>query len=429
MRLKLTTIRCKSGEHLPLLLTADGTPHFNASVYLVSELRSQRLAVSTLRHHLRGVRHLEEFCSVKGIDLGSRLNEGRLLSLAEIDELAASCRVRSDELSERLMGVPPPRSKPVRRRVSGSKERSRCTTKLKADTGHLVSLNAAGARLHSIKHYLDWVARDQLAKPIREEIRAHLSSARDTTLENIRARVPGYSAPNPLTAPEGLPRSMEDRLLEVTDPASDENPWSHDHTKFRNALIVRLLLELGLRRGELLGIRIPDIDFQSDFVAVIRRPDNSDDPRSDPPLVKTYGRKLRVEPELLRMVRTYVMEYRPLQGRARHHDYLLVAFRTGRPMTQIALQKVFETLKQKPLGLPESLTPHVLRHTWNERFSDLMDERRVERELEKKMRAYQMGWSETSTMPAIYLRRHTRKRAEEFSLELQRRIFGDSLEP
>ncbi|RFQ10225.1 site-specific integrase [Pseudomonas sp. ATCC 13867] len=64
---------------------------------------------------------------------------------------------------------------------------------------------------------------------------------------------------------------MRSRLLEVTRPDAPQNPWVDDFARCRNALIVDWLYYLGLRRGELLSLRVSDIDFRRCVVHVFRR--------------------------------------------------------------------------------------------------------------------------------------------------------------
>ena len=177
---------------------------------------------------------------------------------------------------------------------------------------------------------------------------------------------------------------------------------------------------MGLRRGELLALRVPDINFQKSTVEIVPRPHNSQDPRSDQPLAKTRGRELPLSPELLKLTRTYIMQHRPFQGHARRHDFLLVASQTGAPLSIMAISKLFEKLRHENRTLPKNLSAHILRHTWNDTFSELMDQQRTPQPDEQKIRAYLMGWSETSTTAAIYTRRHTREQAHKALRELHR---------
>ena len=57
-----------------------------------------------------------------------------------------------------------------------------------------------------------------------------------------------------------VPRAVQ-LLKQVIAPSSAGNLWTGAHARERNALIVHWLLFLSLRRRELLGARIADINF------------------------------------------------------------------------------------------------------------------------------------------------------------------------
>jgi integrase len=122
------------------------------------------------------------------------------------------------------------------------------------------------------------------------------------------------------------------------------------------------------------------------------------------------------------------MNHRAVQPGARKHDFLFVSEDNGAPLSISSLTKIFLILRTKCPDLPRDLSAHVLRHTWNDRYSETMDKRQVAEESEKKMRSYLMGWSETSGTAAIYTRRHIRKRAQEASLAMQERLFRQEKE-
>ena len=414
---EVRTIRCRGGERLPLLVSAQGRPLWSHAVYVTTELRARGLSLNSMRTHMRAIRHFEIFCVENGIELGSRLKGGSVLTPAEIENLAATCRIRSADFAEN--GERGPNVKVLRRGGAAPKEGLRFTGRDRRRSAGIVATGVANTRLHAIRCFIDWRTRLVLAGGIDTETRRRLETERTRTLETLKARMGKREGEN-ADGPEGLTRAEQERLLAVTDPDAIENPWRAGHARIRNSLIIRWLLALGLRRGELLGVQVRDVDFQRGRVTIVRRPDNDDDPRSDPPLVKTRERILEVEAELLRRTRDYVMGHRRAEAGARYHEYLWVAAGTGKPLTLVALQKVFETLKEKPVGLPARLTPHVLRHTWNERFSERMDERGVDEATERRWRCYLMGWADNSQMASVYTRRHIRRRAARAHMQLQR---------
>lgn len=223
------------------------------------------------------------------IRIRSRLNRGRRLSLAEIDALVATCQLPTNNLTNHITQKRSVHDKTPSNRVSAPKERLRLISSTRGQPDHPVTLTVTNARtrLNSIPQYVDWLVRDHLTLSLDRDVRQQLEPQRILTLDAIRARTPEITNPFPLGGREGLSPDVVDRLLEVTRPDSADNPWLAPHTKVRNALIIRWLLALGLRRGQLLGVQISDISFQSSTVEIIRRPGNPDQPRADPPLVKT----------------------------------------------------------------------------------------------------------------------------------------------
>ncbi|MGH3427997.1 MAG: tyrosine-type recombinase/integrase, partial [Mycobacteriales bacterium] len=135
-----------------------------------------------------------------------------------------------------------------------------------------------------------------------------------------------------VTDRKGLLQTEVDAVLAVMDPTSPTNPWKGEHTKERNFLIAKWLIGLGIRRGELLNVRIDDIDFQTERVTIERRPDDKRDPRSNQPRVKTRGRELPLGSTLTALTHAYVRTRRAAQGNARKHGYLFVANGTGAPL-------------------------------------------------------------------------------------------------
>jgi len=68
------------------------------------------------------------------------------------------------------------------------------------------------------------------------------------------------------------------------------------------------------------------------------------------------------------------------------------------------------------------LTSHVMRHTWNERFSEQAELMGLTDAAEEKARNEQQGWTDNSRSAAVYTRRHASRKGRELSLKLQERL-------
>ena len=414
---RLRTIVRPNGERLPLLLSSDGVPVFYPTLYSLSQLRARNLSRSAIAQHLRAIAHFQIFAEIHDIDIDKRLRKAMLLTPQEIDSLARSCHQPAKELALQLRqhqhqhhAIPPLRRLEFPQHIPGPRA--------KTDTVHPT---VARTRLHSIQRYLEWLAHRQIyASSVDPEHRADLKSALEKTLSALDANSPRKRHYNANAPRHGLSKAEIEEMFATTRPGAPQNPWRDPHTQVRNWLIIQWFFQFGLRRGELLALRVPDINFQEATVEIVPRPHNSLDPRRDQPLVKTLGRTLPLTPELLDLTYTYVIEHRPFQGHARRHDFLLVASQTGSPLSIMAISKLFEKLRDKNRNLPPNLSAHILRHTWNDRFSELMDQQRTTQANEQKLRAIIMGWSETSTTAANYTRRYTQELADRALLDLHR---------
>lgn len=418
---RVANLRLQSGERLPLLLNSDtGAPLWGPALFVITQLRASNLAARTLQQATRAIMFGLQALNHLGIDLEYRLTRGGLLTLDELDALSDLLGL-SQEALDQLTQKPSIPSSIKRRPVS--LERARMRTKSN-DQPSVVAPGTKGIRLLYLRDYIKWLtSRRLLSLDHRDPIRRALSDALNQFVERIDARMPVRMAQDDSHAREGLDLDMQRRILEVIDPNSPENPWKNQHVRLRNQLIFMWLLGLGLRRGELLGVKLSDIDLRSCHVQIVRRADDPEETRRDEPAVKTRGRLLAIDRDLAELTRAYVHGPRRSIKEARRHPFLLVATGTGAPLTTSGLSKLFIELRSKVPGLPDELSPHVLRHTWNERFSELMDSRGVAPEEEEKLRKQQMGWSDRSKMSAVYTRRHVRIKATEASLEHQAKSF------
>lgn len=395
---------------MPMLVdTTTGMPCFETAIYLLTCRRARGLAANSLARDASCIRVLRCWAMQAGVDLRQRFTQCSYLSLSEIDDLARSLRLTFRQLSsmDELDARPP---RPARLHV---------TTRVRLNE---VDRSTAAGRFHVIRHYLEWLADFYEPRDFtKESDRTTARLARCEMLRRFEAR-----RVQPPKAPQdprlGLTQKQIDALLCISDPGSAANPWRGAFVKDRNRLIVRMLLDLGVRRGELLSVRVRDINFQSNILAIRRHPDDPSDPRADQPTAKTRGRDLMVTDELGALLRDHVLQHRRKRPNAARHDFLLVNAIDGAPLSTTGLSDIFKKLRRGCAELPSTLSAHPLRHTWNDQYSRLMKERNVPEAQEIRTRSYLMGWTETSGTAAKYTRRFVREAADEASLAIQKRL-------
>lgn len=411
------TVVCQDGERLPMLLDTDsGQPLFDVTVFTLCELRSRNLASSTIEQVLRALKVLFLFCDLQGISLDERLSQGRLLQLGEVEDLARRCRSSLDDLEAQVRRATIPYKSSNSTTVSLLGYRTRSVSASETEVG------SAGMRLRYIAQYLKWLTERRLLNLSPQHLMfAALTEVKSLVVDAILARVPGDKGRNGLGKRTSLTQEAQERVWQVIGPESPENPWKGAHARARNELIVRWLLGLGLRRGELLGVDIRLINFRSNEVVVVRRADDKHDPRVIQPNAKTLDRVLPFNGDLAKRTQDYIINFRRKFPLAKKHPFLFVA-NGGRPLGIRALNKIFEALRERCPDLPDDVMPHVLRHTWNDNFSIAMDDSGTAPENEQKMRSRLMGWKPTSKTAETYNRRATERRARKASLEMQEKM-------
>lgn len=410
---RVKVVRFSSGERFPVLLDQSGVPVALPTLFAVTELRMRNLASNSIANALRSLQLFVTFLEHQRIDLSVRFSAGEVFKLHEIESLVDACRRPLALLAVGERGGAKPRASNVRRLESA---RSR----LRNDVAPTVSPAVTATRLQCVRDYVRWLAESHLDRHGTSATqRRELRAAVDAFADALGARMPSVRGSE---IREGLAPAHRQKLQDVTRPKSPENPWADDHAQRRNALIIDWLYDLGLRRGELLSVRCSDVDFRRGVVLISRRPDDPADPRRYQPVVKTRGRELPLSAATLDATRQYIIDVRGALAGARRHEYLFVTTGSGAPLSMPALAKIFRVLRSRIPELPENLSPHVLRHTWNDRFSEEMDQKDVSEETEKKARSYLMGWSETSGAAGTYTRRHVREHAKRASLALQEKM-------
>lgn len=391
------TVVLSSGERLPMLVArSTGIPLHEPTLYVLSEVRAINRASNTIEHALRSIMVLQLFLDASRIDMSSRFRERQVFSLTEIDRLVQYCR------------------QPLVREISRKIAHLTQKNALNGVAGH-----TAANRIRAIRDYLDWFVRYYMVRYSSHVEGVVFWKDWERCRDALNARMPRHKGRNVIGRREGLPLEIVERLLSVTSPSSSENPWKSISIRIRNNLIIRWFYELGLRRGELLNIKITDIDFRSEELIVARRADDLDDPRKDQPLVKTRDRKIPLSSALCRLTHNYITKTRQKIEGARRHPFLFVAMGTGKPLSIGAVNAIFAGLREAFRGEFDGLTPHVLRHTWNDRFSEIMDKTDIPASEEERMRSFLMGWSPSSKTAENYTRRHIRLRAQQVSLEMQ----------
>lgn len=391
MRTSIRRFVAANGERTAVLVDGEGMPLFYPNLFVTWRLRSSSLAANSILNALNAVKALLVWQDEVGIDLEAEFSKGELLD----EELIR-------DLSDSLQRALPSQGKKI------------VSIKRKA---LVIGASNYFFRLTVVANYLEFLANRLMPS-------GQSDSAVRLMVGMIKANRPPRPNKSAVDRDERhLDEAVLDLIVDFLKPGSRLNPARLYSVQLRNLIMFEILRVTGMRRGELLNLKISDFDFLQGTLTIVRRPDSKEDVRTHQPVVKTRQRVIPLAPELLALVYDYVLHYRNKFLGAKKHGYLFVTHKEGpsqgHPLSISAFQKWMSNISSVIQG--SGLHAHALRHHWNYTFSLLMDEQGVKPEREAKARSYLMGWSETSGTAQIYNKRHNKQRAAKAALELQRR--------
>lgn len=159
------------------------------------------------------------------------------------------------------------------------------------------------------------------------------------------------------------------RVIRVRSPQRLPHPLSDEQvtalfdsfTRLRDKAIFLLMLQGGLRPGEVLNLHLEEVQYSRRRVIIRHRTDHPKGARTKSSIERVVDLH---EPEALATVSAYVMRERPTDATA---TYLFLVGGSGtkrhEPLGYAALVKLFKRRCQR-LGFSDPwVTPHALRHT------------------------------------------------------------------
>lgn len=252
-------------------------------------------------------------------------------------------------------------------------------------------------------------------KPIRSlnKLQARLERL-DRLYKTLR---PGKSR-NP-SSPRALPSDVLLELYDLINPLSNLNPFRTEQLRWRNYLLVLLLLHQGLRRSEALvlpldalkPVRSSKNTNNKRWLDVVENNYERDSRAQKPTLKNEFAvRQIPVSDSIAKIYEIYVKNFRSKKSSC---TYLFLSQERS-PLSKRAVNEIFGVLsshlsRSAVRALQEAMhkstvSPHDLRHTCAcvrlKQFIDAGDDMEVAMQ---KLRVF-FGWSRDSEMPRFYAR-------------------------
>ena len=392
MSLTIKSFIASNGERFSQLYDSEepGFPLFYPTAYVV---RSVRLGASqeTQKVHLEAIKRVCEWEAQKKIDLAMRFQRREFLLPSEIDDLVRHLRAAR-------------RGKP----------------------GKTISVSKGNTYISYAAAYLRWLANEVITDADNPEICQMIMTQDSRLREKLASKTGSTSASDHEVLEKHLTEKAREQLLALfSDPFIRIFRAKDKGSRLRTIVMLRILYETGMRRGELLALKLKHFMESSGGpvarLVIERNHNDSYDSRVNQPVAKTLGRIVPITPELERQIIEYLGEYRALVPDVGfdEDDFIFVTHRKGRgqgkPLSISNFDQAVAALR-KLLPALETTHPHLLRHDWNFRFSTKADKNKLNPEKERAIREVLMGWTLNSAMARRYNLRHIQEKALEIGL-------------
>ncbi|MFQ2062217.1 tyrosine-type recombinase/integrase [Aeromonas veronii] len=419
MRYQLRQFVHASGERMAVLVDTDSAhPLAYPTLYSTIHHRNNGDAYNTIKSKLNTIKLLLEICDYLDIRLEERFSRGDWLTRNEVELLTNWLKKKKSSL-DKAIKVKAFSKKNKNIAILKPSKIEKVRNGVRIDAKESTSTNGYNNVTEAAK-YIKWLACYLFESNESEQMYSWLIAKRGSKLANNPENKAG------LGEFQSLDHNQEAKLLDTVRPDSSANPWKGDAVKYRNQLIVHLLLDLGCRKGESLNIKTTDLirGITGFEIKIWRDPDNKNDPRLNQPRVKTLSRTVDLNPLVADMFEKYIINYRSTVVGANSCNYLFLSHQKGSkkavPMSLSAFNKVFNDLS-KATGF--NVKPHGLRHTWNDRFSELIEiaieAGYITVEEAEEARCWKQGWKPGSKSAEFYTLRHKYNKVMKILLKLQ----------
>lgn len=395
--MKLVQIRFSSGQRVPLLVQDDQAAQLPKLVpFIYVQLKLRHRAYNTAAAHLRAIQAFYTYAKSRDLDIDEAILACHFEAiLALLDGYAIW--LQSGRQADNLV--------------------ARIGTAAKAPFLQ-IDPRTRDQYLRLLKQFLSWCVTRYIP-------RARQNSTTLANIEVVFADVADvierrFESHTINVRPDRTRyRSLTDTQLQIVRtlirPGAAENPFP-ERLQLRNWLMIELLLETGIRRGELLKLYTTDINqgSQHAYVSINDREHDPSDPRAEEPALKTHGRTVGISAQLYEVYEHYIQGERRLLRNGKPmkllYRYLFISDR-GLPLSIRAfsnvIDRMFLTIELAHPGLLPTLSAHDFRHTFADRFLAYLVEKLgydLERATDELRRV--CGWSDTSTMPRRYASRY-----------------------
>jgi integrase len=393
MNFKIKSFIAQNGERFSQLYSdEEAFPLFYPTAFIARSVRL-KTTTETQKVYLEGIKRLCEWELENKINLECRFQRHKFLLPHEIDSLAR-------HLNSARRGRP----------------------------GETISAGKGNTYVAYVAQYLEWLAYEVITDTNHPEVKNLIDTQRRRLSDKLIPKAGSRSAKTQQILEKHLSDKAREQLYALwDDPFVDIFRRDDRGSRLRTAVMLRILYETGMRRGELLSLKLKNFlestGGEPARLVIEKNHHDEYDTRAYQPVAKTEGRIVPITVNTELQLLEYVGYYRadvPGVG-FDDEDFIFVTHRTGRgqgkPLSISNADQALTSLKKTFPALGGTHF-HLLRHDWNYRFSKAADEAKWDPIKEMEVRRVLMGWSDNSEMPRLYNLRHLQEEASSIGLKV-----------
>lgn len=388
MRLELVTH--KTGEQIPIMLDGCGMPVVWPNEFILAR---RSLSTNTLVRNLRELSVLYRWLEKLNCDLPEKLLAQNSFNEAELKGSLIEA-LRIDQANGRLSAVAP---------------------------------NTFNQRLTTIRQFISWCMDVLISQlPMSSLDYERLRERKSFFLKTLDGSFMS-ATPMKTSLRKGLNDAEVNFLLEVLHPDAEEGFGRDFAVRCRNYVSVGLMLFCGLRPGELLSLRVEDVQVGAiSAIKVERRPADPLDVRRPRPQIKRNGRVIPIDNRRFAFsLNEYIVTWREvLERKSKDESDYLILSDEGAPLSQSSITQFFQLLRaQFADRLPENLTAKSLRHTFSSRLERVLRASGMDEQRRREALALLRGDTSLESQDT-YIAQEVEEQAIEFLKRYQAQIFS-----
>ncbi|RMO31428.1 hypothetical protein ALP08_04216 [Pseudomonas syringae pv. pisi] len=227
----------------------------------------------------------------------------------------------------------------------------------------------------------------------------------------------------------GLTPNLQRKFFSIINPSEDnsQNPWKTNKIRWRNYILLLLMMASGNRKGEMLLLRLNHLQLtgKRKYYDILKSAEVKDYPRAESPAIKTLGVQVELHDDIAALVEYYVTHVRKEFKGWQKSSFVFVSYRDGLPLSVQTPNAILNELVKKHPAFKGLLSPHRLRNTFHDLLNEALDNKHrhmpaLSRALLKApVQESAGGWASGSIMPARYAKGSIQRNVRELQLLIQ----------